>query len=97
MQSTPAALKLLSILALLLGDVYSDDLSAIAPALDDCDRPGIILLSVGLVYSNSMNILHVLSPIHAYVTQYHQPQSSAFEKSANIYIYIDRPWGEKIM
>jgi tetratricopeptide (TPR) repeat protein len=72
-QSTPGALELLSLLALLPGGVNTAELAGIVPKLEGCDIAVLTLLSVGLVQMNSMNILHVLSPIRAYIIQHHKP------------------------
>ena len=74
MQSTPVALELLSILVLLPGGMHIDDLTAIAPRLEGCEPAVFTLLSVGLAQMDSMNVLHVLSPIRAYIMQYHKPR-----------------------
>ena len=93
-QSTPVSLKLLSILALLPGGVHIDDLSDIAPALEGANLTVLTLVSVGLAQLDPMNMLHVLSPIRAYILQYHKPRPELF-KDVQMYFFKLAELGRK--
>lgn len=72
MKKNPAALQLLSVLALLPAGVRNDALETLVPAIIDPTKARAILLRTSLVYSRiETDSLNVLSPIRSYIAHHH--------------------------
>jgi tetratricopeptide (TPR) repeat protein len=85
MRSTPDALQLLSIVAVLPGGAVLRTLPSLAPNIKSPDHAIRTLLSVSLGYKNTSGTLRILSLIRSYISQHHAPDSTSLESLRNFY------------
>jgi tetratricopeptide (TPR) repeat protein len=85
MKSSPVALQLLSIVAMLPGGAVLRTLPSLVPSIANLDRATRTLLSVSLAYKGTGGTLRLLSPIRSYIAQHHTPDSISLESLRTFY------------
>lgn len=84
---TPAARRLLTVLALLPDGVAHEDLEALVPR--EAGKAASVLRKVGLAFDQG-NRLRVLAPIREYVRRKHQPEAEDLNRTVNHYLELAR-------
>ncbi|KAF8576640.1 TPR-like protein [Ramaria rubella] len=88
MKSSPEAMQLLSVIALLPGGVPAKDLSEICCHFNQLFQATLTLVEAGLAYYDSNETLRVLSPIRAYITHISTPAPEHLKGLENFYFSL---------